>query len=300
MPIHDPHWPRADVWLAQEHPDPDILVVGVPNSRASLSPSRADMAPLEVRDRFSRFSTFHGEWGIDFGRISARDEGNWAVSELDMYEMPKVVEELATSLNKGPLTLYLGGDNAITRPLARSLSEDRSKVGLMTFDAHHDVRTLDLGPTNGTPIRGLIEEDGLPGQNVAQIGIHSFSNSADYRAFCEEKGVSIFTVADVAQRGIESVVEDALTVVGVMTDAIHVDVDIDVLDRAFAPACPGSRPGGLAVRDLAEGIRVCARNPKVVAVDFVEVDPEADRQALTLDVMAHLVLAAVAGYAERL
>jgi formimidoylglutamase len=299
MPINDPHWPRADVWLAQEHPDPDILVVGVPTSRASLSPSRADLAPLEVRDRLGRFSTFHGEWGIDFGEVSVRDEGNWPVSELDMHQMQDVVEDLASSLNRGPLTIYLGGDNAITRPLARSLSPDRAKVGLITFDAHHDVRTLDLGPTNGTPVRGLIEEDGLPGANVAQIGIHSFANSAQYRAYCDEQRVTVFTVADVGQRGIELVVEDALTVVGVMTDAVHIDVDIDVLDRAFAPACPGSRPGGLALRDLAEGVRVCARNPKVVSIDFVEVDPESDHDALTLDAMAHLMLSAVAGYAER-
>jgi formimidoylglutamase len=299
MPINDPHWPRADVWLAQDHPNPEILVVGVPTSRASLSPSRADLAPLEVRERFSRFSTFHGEWGIDFGEVSVRDEGNWPVSELDMRQMPEVVEELARSLSRGPLTIYLGGDNAITRPLTRSLSDDRAQVGLITFDAHHDVRTLDLGPTNGTPVRGLIEEDGLPGENVAQIGIHSFANSADYRAYCEEQGVTVFTVTDVGQRGVASVVEDAVTVVAVKTDAVHVDVDIDVLDRAFAPACPGSRPGGLAVRDLAEGVRVCARNPKVASIDFVEVDPEADHDDLTLDVMAHLVLSAVAGYTER-
>jgi formimidoylglutamase len=299
MPINDPHWPRADVWLAQEHPDPAVLVVGVPTSRASLSPSRADLAPLEVRDRFSRFSTFHGEWAIDFGQVAVRDEGNWPVSELEMDQMPRVVEELARSLPRGPLTIYLGGDNAITRPLARSLPVDRSKVGVITFDAHHDVRTLDLGPTNGTPIRGLIEEDGLPGGNVAQIGIHSFANSSVYRAYCDEAGVSVFTVADVAHRGILSVVEDALTVVGVKTGAIHVDVDIDVLDRVYAPACPGARPGGLGLRDLAEGVRLCARNPKVVAMDFVEVDPTADRDALTLDAMAHLVLSAVAGYAER-
>lgn len=299
MPIMDPHWPRADIWLAQEQPDPEILVVGVPSSRASLSPSRADLAPLEVRERFSRFSTYHGEWGIDFGEVTVRDEGNWPVSELDMHHMPEVVEELAAALPRGPLTIYLGGDNAITRPLARSLSPDRSKVGLITFDAHHDVRTLDIGPTNGTPVRGLIEEDGLPGENVAQIGIHSFANSAEYRTYCDEEGISVFTVANVTQRGITSVVEDALTKVGVMTDVVHVDVDIDVLDRAFAPACPGARPGGLALRDLAEGVRVCARNPKVVAIDLVEVDPSSDHDGLTLDAMAHLTLSAVAGYAER-
>jgi arginase family enzyme len=161
------------------------------------------------------------------------------------------------------------------------------------------VRTLDLGPTNGSPIRGLIDEDGLAGANVVQIGIHSFANSAQYRAYCDERGVTVMTVGDVEQRGIGSVVEDALTVLTAKCDAIYVDVDIDVVDRALAPGCPGARPGGMTVRDLAEGVRRCARHDKVVAMDFVEVDAEADRDGLTLDLMAHLMLSAAAAYAER-
>jgi formimidoylglutamase len=297
--FHDPHWPRADVWLAQEHPDPEMMIVGVPSSKASLSPSRADLTPLAVRDRLARFSTFHGEWGVDFGGISVNDDGNWAVSELDMHDMPIAVEQLSRSLPEVPLTLYLGGDNAITRPLVRAVAADRGRVGLITFDAHHDVRTLELGPTNGSPIRGLIEEDGLPGANVVQIGIHSFANSAEYRAYCDDRGVTVMTVGDVEQRGIESVVEDAMTVLTSKCDAIYIDVDVDVLDQAFAPGCPGARPGGMRVRDLAEGVRRCARHDKVTAMDFVEVDTEADRDGLTLDAMAHLVLSAVAGFSER-
>jgi formimidoylglutamase len=264
-----------------------------------LSPSRADLTPLAVRDRLARFSTFHGEWGIDFGGITVSDEGNWAVSELDMHHMPDAVEQLSRSLPEVPLTIYLGGDNAITRPLVRAVAAERARVGLITFDAHHDVRTLALGPTNGSPIRGLIDEDGLSGANVAQIGIHSFANSAEYRAYCDDQGITVLTVGDIEQRGIGSVVEDALTVLTTKCDAIYVDVDIDVLDQALAPGCPGSRPGGMRVRDLAEGVRRCARHDKVIAMDFVEVDADADRDGLTLDAMAHLVLASVAGFSER-
>lgn len=299
MPINDPYWPRADTWLAQDHPDPEIVVVGVPSSKASLSPSRADLSPLAMRERLGRYSTFHGEWGVDFGGIAVRDEGNWAVSELDMHQMPAEVERLASGLPAVPLTLYLGGDNAITRPLARSLAPDLSRVGLITFDAHHDVRTLDLGPTNGTPVRGLIEEDGLIGGNVAQIGIHSFANSREYRAYCVDKGVAVVTNQRVDEEGMGVVVGSVLEDLASRCDAIYLDVDIDVLDRSLAPACPGARPGGLGIRDLAEGVRLAARHPKVVAVDFVEVDAEADRDGMTLDVMAHLLLSAVAGYAER-
>jgi formimidoylglutamase len=299
MPIKDPHWPRADVWLAQDHPDPEILVVGVPSSKSSLSPSRADLTPLLVRERLSRFSTFHGEWGVDFGGLPIRDEGNWPVSESDMHEMPNVVEKLATALPQVPLTVYLGGDNAITRPLVRGLAPDLTRTGLITFDAHHDVRTLTMGPTNGTPVRGLIDEDGLPGPNIVQIGIHSFANSAEYRSYCDEQGIGVVTVADVERRGVEDVVDSALASLADRCDAIYVDVDIDVLDRSLAPACPGARPGGLGIRQLADGVRRCARSPQVRAVDFVEVDAEADRDGITLDALAHAFLAAAAGYAER-
>ncbi len=299
MPIDDPFWPRADAWLAREAADPDIRVVGVPSSQASLSPSRADLTPLEVRDRFGRFSTFHGEWGIDFSHVDVYDEGNWPVSELSMHEMPDVVEAMARELPDAGLTLFLGGDNAITRPLARMRYGDIERIGLITFDAHHDVRTLDLGPANGTPVRGLIDEDGMPGVNVTQIGIHSFANSAVYRQWCDDKGVSVVTVEDVRDEGIGPVVEKALERLASYCKTIYVDVDIDVLDVAFAPACPGARPGGLTVRELAEGVRQCAAHPLVEAMDFVEVDASADRDGMTLDAMTHLILSAAAGYAER-
>lgn len=299
MAINDPYWPRADVWLAQEADDAQIRVVGVPSSSASLSPSRADMTPQAVRQRFSRFSTFHGEWGIDFESVTVYDEGNWPVSPLDMYEMPDRVEALARELPETPLTLFLGGDNAITRPLVNSFG-DLTRVGVITFDAHHDVRTLDLGPANGTLIRGLIEQDGLPGAHVSQIGIHSFANSRIYRDYCDDQYISVATVAEVEKAGIQNVVSGAIERLLARCDVIFVDVDIDVLDATLAPGCPGARPGGLGLRTLAEGVRLCASHPRVRAIDFVEVDAQADINGLTLDAMAHLVLAACAGFTERI
>jgi formimidoylglutamase len=298
MPIVDPLWPRADTWLAMDSPSPSLLVVGVPSSKASLSPSRADLAPLLMRERLNRFSTFHGERSVDFGELQVRDMGNWPVSELDLHALPEALQGHANSLPDADLVLYLGGDNAITRPLVTARADDLTKVGVLTFDAHHDVRSLDNGPTNGTPIRGLIEEEGLPGRNVAQIGIHSFANSAAYRSYCEEQGVSIFAVEEVEKRGIEAVIYEAFRALE-HCDSIYVDVDIDVLDRSYAPGCPGARPGGLTVRQLSEGVWWCAIRPKVKAFDFVEVDPELDHEDQTLDVMAHLVLTAAAGYASR-
>ncbi len=299
MPILDPHWPRADVWLAQESPDPQLLVVGVPSSTASLTRSRADLTPFELRNRLDRFSTFHGELEADFSGLRVRDEGNWPVSTLDMNQMPAEVVDRASRLDPTPLVLFLGGDNAITRPLVKAMPAPLQRVGVITFDAHHDVRTLELGPANGTPIRGLIEEDGLPGENVIQIGIHSFANSAVYRDYCLEQGIVVETMRDIERDGIESIVTKALESLARRCDAIYVDVDVDVLDRALAPGCPGARPGGMTIRQLARGVELCARHPKVRAMDLVEVDASADVDGLTLDAMAHLFLTAAAGLSLR-
>ncbi|MGA7281599.1 MAG: agmatinase family protein [Acidimicrobiia bacterium] len=299
MTIVDPHWPRADVWLAQESDEPELVVVGVPSSTASLTASHADLTPFELRNRLSRFSTFHGEMDVDFSALRVRDDGNWPVSTLDMYQMPAYVRERAASLDPVPLTIFLGGDNAITRPLVAAMGTPLHRVGVITFDAHHDVRTLELGPANGTPIRGLIEEEGLPGANVVQIGIHSFANSASYRSYCHEQGIAVHTIRDVEQRGIDTVVGTALESLASRCDQIYVDVDIDVLDRAVAPACPGARPGGMTVRQLARGVEMCARHGDVRAMDLVEVDAATDQNGQTLDVMAHMLLTAAAGLSLR-
>ena len=300
MPIADPNWPLASDWLSSEHDNPRLVVVGVPSSTASLSPSRADLTPLALRDRLPRFSTFHGETEIDFSDVAVSDVGNWPVSHIEPAALIEALIEAAGDLPPAELKLYLGGDNAITRPLVAAESVGHiDRLGVVTFDAHHDVRTLDKGPSNGTPIRGLIEEHGLPGKNVVQIGIHSFANSRIYRDFCDDHGITTVTVEQVEKIGITAAVDVALSQLSAFCDRIYVDVDVDVLDRVFAPACPGARPGGLNVRQLADGVRRCAAHPKVSAIDFVEVDPLRDIAEITVDTAAHLFLSAVTGFATR-
>jgi len=81
---------------------------------------------------------------------------------------------------------------------------------------------------------------------------------------------------------------------------IYADIDIDVLDRAFAPACPASLPGGLRPPDVLEAAYILGADPAVRAVDFVEVDAAADVAGITLRVTAAVFLAFCAGLTKRL
>ncbi|MDP8958652.1 MAG: agmatinase family protein [Actinomycetota bacterium] len=299
MAIEDPLWPRADAWLSRGDPDPALVVAGVPSSAGSLSPSQAWCTPPRLRKVLERFSTFQGEHQVDLSVLAVSDAGDWGVDGLDLEASQAAIERQARSLRRGPVHAFLGGDNAITRPLARGLAGGRlSEVGLITLDAHHDVRVLDYGPTNGTPIRGLLE-DGLLDGRVVQVGIHSFANSKEYRRYCEDHGIRVVTMEEVEREGLRQVMAEALAWLAERCGWIYVDFDLDVLDRAFAPACPGARPGGMEPRQLALAAWLCGSHRKVQAADFVEVDAAADFGDQTLMNLATTFLSFAAGVAGR-
>src|SRR6202000_3473938 len=87
-----------------------------------------------------------------------------------------IVEKLAPLTKSHALTLLLGGNNAITRPGVHALDATLKGIGLLTLDAHFDLRDTDCGLLNGNPIWALLQ-DGLPGDHVAQIGLLPFANT---------------------------------------------------------------------------------------------------------------------------
>src|SRR5206468_1335974 len=145
--------------------------------------------------------------------------------------------------------VLLGGDNSITRPGCHGMSTELPRAGLLTLDAHLDLRDLTPALTNGNPVRALLA-DGLPGAQIVQIGIQPFANSRAYFAVAREAGIRVMLVSEVRALGIEKAIEQALDMLDPLVDTIYVDLDLDVLDRVFAPATPGSRPGGLSPAEV--------------------------------------------------
>ena len=135
------------------------------------------------------------------------------------------------------LTLLVGGNNAVTRPGVLGLGLPLEKVGLITLDAHFDMRDLHQGLSNGNPVRALIE-DGLPGANIAQVGLASFANSEVMHRDAVAAGNLVITIGEVRLNGIERAIERALAHVA-HCEAIVVDCDIDVIDRCAIPGGSG-------------------------------------------------------------
>ncbi|MET0727787.1 MAG: arginase family protein [Acidimicrobiales bacterium] len=267
-------WPSAAEWLATPWEGATLAVAGVPLAEGAVTPSRYDLTPGAVRARLERFSTLHGERGVALPPV--RDLG-------DSLDPPPL---------DAALTVLVGGHNGVTFEALRR-RDDLERWALLTLDAHHDVRPYEPGrPGNGSPVRALLDA-GLLGEHVVQVGIAQFANSPVHRRWCDDHGITVHGPADV------HLVPQLLDRLAAMAAHVYVDLDVDVLDRASAPGAPGSRPGGLAARDLLEVAFVAGAHPAVRCIDVVEVDAAADVASITVDVAVLCLLNAAAGFGTR-
>jgi formiminoglutamase len=299
----DELWPRAGQWIqpadaATASGPCDLAIIGVPAHETSITPSRADTTPGAVRDALLRYSTWSASGGVDVARLRAVDFGD--VAEPDGPAGEARVRQAVRAASEGArLLVALGGDNSITYPVMSGLLGDlpAGGCGLVTIDAHHDLRD---GASNGSPVRRLIEEGGLPGTCVVQLGIADFSNSPAYAERARDLGITVISRSVLRRRGIEQCIGLALDIAGADGRPVFVDIDMDVCDRAAVPGCPSAAPGGVSADELRQAAYLLGVDPRVRGFDVTEIDASIDApDGRTVRLAALIVLEAAAGLAAR-
>ncbi|MBW0143813.1 arginase family protein [Sphingomicrobium clamense] len=290
-------WPNLADLLVERDADAPIGLVGAPLATGSVTPGSCDLAPELLRKVMARI----GRYDIDTGEeLASRiaDHGDVAIAGLSIEDATGPIRDAcAISVERHDLTLLIGGNNGVTRPGVHALGLPFERVGLITLDAHFDMRETEQGLRNGNPVRALIE-DGLPGANIAQIGLAPFANSAAMHRDALAAGNRVITQAQVDEHGIHAAVEAALAHVA-HCDAIMVDCDIDVIDRAQFPGAPGARPAGMQARDFFAAVRALAAQPKVKMIDLCEWDPPLDPTDLSSLVAGRWLAELLAGFESR-
>jgi formiminoglutamase len=300
LPLPDRRWPKASDWLAAGPGDrePDLAVLGVPAFATSLSQTGAHATPNAVRRALGRLSTWCASRRIDIAELIAPwDRGDVHDPDIPVEGEWRVRMAAETAVAKSRLLIALGGDNSLSYPvMAGAFGDALPQCGLVTLDAHHDLRD---GRSNGTPVRDLIEA-GLPGEQIVQVGIADWANSRSYAVEAHARGVTVIGRAEVASRGVENCLREAFDIAGAAGGEIYVDLDLDVCDRAVAPACPGSMPGGLSATELLHAAYLAGHEPRVRAVDIAEVDATRDApDERTVALAAMCLLEIAAGLALR-
>ncbi|GAA3999499.1 arginase family protein [Sphingomonas humi] len=294
-------WPNLSDLLVPADAETPVGLIGAPLGAGSVTPGRCDLAPSALRAVLRRIGTYDIDTGQELGTLVA-DHGDIMLGDKSIEEATAPIRSAVRgSAQRHALTLLIGGNNAVTRPgllgLADALELEIAEVGLVTLDAHFDMRRLEQGLSNGNPVRAL-REDGLPGANIVQIGLAPFANAPGMHRDAIAGGHLVVTLRDLLEQGTIEVLEAAMERLQ-HCRAIMVDCDIDVIDRSQFPAAPGARPGGMLAQEFFAAARWLAAQPSVRLIDLTEWDPTLDPTDLSALTAGRWLAEVLAGFASR-
>ncbi len=290
-------WPNLSELVVDADAGAPVGLLGAPLAAGSVTPGACDRAPGVLRTTLARIGRYDVETRREIATLVA-DRGDIGLDGLSIEQAGGPTRAaVAEACAAHRLVLLVGGNNAVTRPAVLGVGTAIDKVGLITLDAHLDMRSTSEGLSNGNPVRALIE-DGLPGANIAQVGLATFANSRTMHEDALAAGNLVVTIGEVRAGGIAAAVERALAHVA-HCETLVIDCDIDVIDRSQLPGAPGARPGGMAVADFFAAVRMLAAEPRARVIDLTEWDPSLDPSDLTALTAARWVAECLAGYEMR-
>ena len=278
----------------------DVVITGIPLSRSSISASAASEFPEAFRRSWSQFSTYYFDEHIDFRSLRITDLGDVKMHGTDILQCHANIEAAMSDIQQEyPTSFYvsIGGDHSITAPIIRALAATMGKrVGILQFDTHLDLRDVSTdGPSNGTPIRQLLDAGVVRGEDVYNIGLHGFYNAPSLIEAARHYGVNMRSLKEFRRKGAEQQIAEVMAELEAKVDVVYVTVDIDVLDIAYAPGVPASTPGGMRTDELFDLLFEVGKYDVVRAMDFVCIDPHRDtREQQTIKAVTYAFLTAMA------
>jgi len=149
-------------------------------------------------------------------------------------------------------------------------------------------------------MRRLIESGAIPGHRFVQIGLRGYWPEPDVIAWMREQRMRFYMMNEIEERGLRTVVNEAVAQVSEGARGVFISVDIDVVDPGMAPGTGTPEPGGLTSRQLLDTVRRLAKDVNVLGADVVEVSPPYDGPGeITAYLANRVVLEVLNGMAER-
>ncbi len=134
---------------------------------------------------------------------------------------------------------------------------------------------------------------------VAQLGINAAIYSHDYMVAAETSGILVRTPYDIRKAGWQQTIKEVAKHVTRDADAVYISVDIDCIDKAFAPGTSCVSPAGLFPHEVIDAVFELSRAVDVAGLDVVEVSPPLDDLNYTSQLGAQIVLNHIAGVVAR-
>lgn len=205
----------------------------------------------------------------------------------------------------GTKPIIFGGDHSIAvgtwSGVINSLKAD-GNFGLIWVDAHTDAHTYQTSPSknyHGMPLSFLLGEGDerlskiggvkpklLP-EHLAIIGARSFEEGEI--AFLNSKGVRIYYMDEVLQRGFETCFNEAVERVHGGERYFGVSLDFDYFDPSIAPGVGTPEPNGGELESVEKCFDGLMNSQYFAALELVEYNPTKEKENKTANVAFKLI-----------
>jgi arginase len=293
-----------------------IRVIGVPldlgQSRrgVDMGPSAVRVAGLEARlEALGHEVEDGGNVAVAIPEQKKEGAANAKYLKEITATCTKHAELVLKTLEAGKVPLSLGGDHSMAVGTVSGVAEyyrqQNQRIGLIWIDAHTDINTPDSSPSgnvHGMPLAAIM---GLwPGElaniydfspkvraeNCVLVGIRDID--AVEKENVRRAGLGVFTMRDIDERGMRTVMEEALRMAGRGTAGYHISLDMDWVDPEDAPGVGTPVRGGATYREAHLAMEIIADHGRMASFEIVEVNPVIDEHNQTADLAVELALSA--------
>src|SRR5687767_5364740 len=253
----------------------------------------------------------------DAGSIVVRNPEMMQITDRKLKYLPEIAaacqtlaRQVESALEEGAIPIILGGDHSIAigsvSGLAAYYHKHEHRVGILWFDAHGDMNTPETSPSGNIHGMALAIALGLGDADLTGIGgfkpkvdpsnavlVGPRSIDVEEAKIIQHAGVHVFTMRDIDERGMRSVMEEALEIASNGATGLHVSFDMDCIDPSFAPGTGTTVPGGVTYREAHLAMEMVADSKKLLALDLMEVNPVLDEHNQTATLAVELLLSAL-------
>ena len=206
------------------------------------------------------------------------------------------------------LPIFMGGDHALSLGTVPGVAAHAAQEGRPRFvlwlDAHSDFNTLETttsGNLHGTPLAYATGQSGfdgfpalpavVPPSNTCIIGLRSVD--LPERELMADTGVRGYDMRAIDESGVAALLKPFLADVAKAGGALHVSLDVDFIDPAYAPAVGTTVPGGATVREAHLVMEMLCDSGLMTSLDLVELNPFLDERGRTAQTMVDLAASAL-------
>ena len=301
----------------QSVPGRPIRVLGVPldlgQSRrgVDMGPSAVRVAGLEAKlEALGHIVEDGGNIAVAIRETKQVGDDNARYLKEITSTCTKLAEQVVDTLAAGQTPLVFGGDHSIAVGTVSGVSDfyrqQGKKIGLLWIDAHADMNTPATSPSgnvHGMPLAALLglgpdvlgkilnSERKVAPENCVIIGVRDID--ATEKENITRAGIhEVYTMRDIDERGMRTVMEEALRAAGRGTVGYHVSLDMDWIDPEDAPGVGTPVRGGATYREAHLAMEIIADHGRLLSMEVVEVNPVIDEHNRTAHLAVELVSSA--------